>query len=147
MISFGRDKSAKVLQISSASGCSEVVSRLFWEQEAVGSTPTSPIRKKFLINMTNTIISILFFAVGIAGAVLLIGAFYLAQVNRWKADDFAYDAANFFGSLLLVIYATWIMSWPFLILNTVWMIVSLFDMIRDIKRDHPKKNLEPGNKI
>jgi hypothetical protein len=89
--------------------------------------------------MSDLIIKIIFFISGIAGALLLIGAFYLNQIGRLKADDFAYDAANFFGGLLLVIYATWIMAWPFLILNSVWTVVSLFDMIHDIKRDHAKK--------
>ena len=97
--------------------------------------------------MSTLLTNIIFFTCGIAGAALLIVAFYLTQINRLKADDFAYDAANFFGGLLLVIYATWIMAWPFLILNSVWAIVSLFDMIHDIKRDHPHKAfLEPPTK-
>jgi len=90
--------------------------------------------------MSNLLISILFFTAGGAGAALVIGAFYMQQTGRWKADDFVYDAVNFFGGLLLVIYATWIMSWPFLVLNSVWTVVSLFDIVRDIKRDHRKKN-------
>jgi hypothetical protein len=95
--------------------------------------------------MSNIIIPIIFYTSGAAGAILVLGAFYLNQINRWKADDFAYDAANFYGALLLVIYATWIMSWPFLILNSVWTIVSFFDMIHDIKRDHAARELRGKN--
>jgi hypothetical protein len=85
--------------------------------------------------MSDLMIKIIFYTSGTAGAVLVLLAFFLNQMNRWKADDFAYDAANFFGGLLLVIYATWISAWPFLMLNSVWTIYSLFDMIGDIKRD------------
>ncbi len=92
--------------------------------------------------MSNLLLSIIFFACGAAGAVLVIGAFYMQQTNRWKADDFLYDAVNFFGGFLLVIYAAWIMSWPFLILNSVWTVVSLFDIGHDIRRDR-KKHLPP----
>ncbi len=97
--------------------------------------------------MSSFLTSSIFFVVGLAGAAILIGAFYLTQTNRLKADDFAYDAANFLGGLLLVIYAAWIMAWPFLILNSVWTAVSLFDIVRDIKRDHPRKpSMEPPDK-
>jgi hypothetical protein len=36
--------------LDSLTGCSEAVSRLFWEQEAVGSIPTSPIKNQALAN-------------------------------------------------------------------------------------------------
>lgn len=72
--------------------------------------------------------------IGIAGAFLLLLSFTLNQFHVWKDTDFVYDLANFFGSTFLVIYGILIQGYPFVILNGVWSIVSLRDLIIDIKK-------------
>jgi hypothetical protein len=67
--------------------------------------------------------------IGILGAGTVLIAFLLNQVNKLKNSDLAYDALNFVGSALLMLYAILLSSWPFLILNTVWAAVSLRDVV------------------
>ena len=71
--------------------------------------------------------------IGIGGAIIILIFFLLNQVHKIGRDDRWYDIGNVIGSLLLVTYAYLIMSIPFLILNTVWLVVSLKDAIRDKK--------------
>lgn len=68
--------------------------------------------------------------IGIIGAVLVLIAFLMNQTNKWKNDSIKYDLVNFLGSLALVIYAVLTESYPFLVLNSVWAIFSLKDIIR-----------------
>ena len=67
--------------------------------------------------------------VGIVGAALMLVAFVLLQLKYLKDDDLVYDGINFVGGLLLVAYAHLIGSLPFLILNGVWTLVSLRDIV------------------
>jgi len=71
---------------------------------------------------------------GIIGALIILIAFVLNETNRWKNDGWQYDAVNFLGSSLLVIYAILLHSIPFFILNAVWAAVSLRDLILDWKK-------------
>ncbi len=71
--------------------------------------------------------------VGTFGAFLILIAFILNQFHIWKDTDFKYDLLNFLGSLLLVTYALLLKSYPFIILNTVWGLISLKDLITKIK--------------
>jgi len=66
---------------------------------------------------------------------ILVG-FIKNEYHQWSEDDLIYDAVNAFGSLLLILYAYMLNSWPFIILNLVWFLISFRDMFADIKRDH-----------
>jgi O-antigen ligase len=72
--------------------------------------------------------------VGIIGALLILLAFILNQIHIWKDRDLIYDLTNFLGAVLLAIYGVIINGWPFVILNSVWAIVSLRDVVLDIKK-------------
>lgn len=72
--------------------------------------------------------------VGIAGTSLILFAFIMNQLNRWKNSDLAYDLVNFLGSVALIIYAVPSWVWPFIILNTIWAIASGIDVIKDLRR-------------
>lgn len=72
--------------------------------------------------------------IGASGATLILIAFILEQTHRWKDTDLKYDAVNLLGSALLIVYAVLLQSYPFLVLNGVWAIVSLRDVIVDLKR-------------
>ena len=72
--------------------------------------------------------------IGAIGAFLLLLAFVLNQLKKWKNDDLIYDLVNLIGGLFLVLYAYLLASWPFLVLNAVWTFVSLRDVFIDAKR-------------
>lgn len=70
--------------------------------------------------------------IGSIGAAIILIAFILNQFHIWKDTDFKYDLLNFLGSVLLVVYAILLKSYPFLILNTIWGLVSLKDVLKRI---------------
>lgn len=80
-----------------------------------------------------------FLLVGILGMACILVAFLLEQRGVWKNDDLRYDLVNFIGSLLLVIYAIDGRSWPFIVLNAVWGLYSLRDVVVDLRRSNGKR--------
>ena len=72
--------------------------------------------------------------IGITGTGIILITFLLNQSGKWSAESHSYDAANALGSLILVGYAILLGSIPFMILNGVWFIVSLRDVIRSFRR-------------
>ena len=72
--------------------------------------------------------------VGIVGMALLLVAFVLNQAGRWHRGSLHYDATNLAGAILLVIYAVSLAAWPFVILNTIWLLYSAKDVIQSLQR-------------
>lgn len=70
--------------------------------------------------------------IGIVGMMLILIAFFQVQRHAWSQDSLKYDIVNFIGSSLLVFYAVTGGAWPFVILNGVWALYSLKDIIADI---------------
>ena len=73
--------------------------------------------------------------IGTSGALIVLIAFILNQIKKWREDYLIYDVFNFVGSLLLVIYAIIFSSYPFLVLNFIWSALSLRDILVDLKRN------------
>ena len=73
-------------------------------------------------------------AIGIIGALISLYAFIMLQSNIWKNDDLRYDLSNFIGSALLLAYSLMTKVYPFAVLNTVWALLSLKDVIIDLRR-------------
>lgn len=71
---------------------------------------------------------------GIVGAGLVLLAFVLNQLHKWRDDELRYDFVNFLGGTLLVIYAILLKAYPFAVLNGVWALVSLRDMVNDLHK-------------
>ena len=72
--------------------------------------------------------------------------FILSEVKKLSPETTLYDAANAAGAFLLVYYAFTLKSWPFLILNSVWGLFSLYEVIMDFARAggrDAKKPLRP----
>jgi hypothetical protein len=69
-------------------------------------------------------------AIGVIGAGIILIAFLLNQMNIWRNDTFGYDFANLVGSLVLIYYAVLLDSIPFMILNAVWALFSLKDVLK-----------------
>ena len=70
-----------------------------------------------------------FLLLGIIGMLCILWGFLMAQTHRWSEDSFIYDLVNFIGSALLVTYAIAGRAWPFLILNAIWALYSLRDVL------------------
>ncbi|OGJ64261.1 hypothetical protein A3F36_02530 [Candidatus Peribacteria bacterium RIFCSPHIGHO2_12_FULL_55_11] len=81
----------------------------------------------------------LYFLMGIAGMLCILGGFLLIQTHRVTADSLLYDVLNFAGSGLLVIYVVAGKAWPFVILNGVFALYSLYDVVKDINGPHTSK--------
>ncbi len=75
--------------------------------------------------------------IGIVGAFLILVAFILNQIHKWDEDDLIYDFINFAGSLFLIIYSVLLKSFPFIILNFVWGLFSLKDIIIELFKKKP----------
>lgn len=73
--------------------------------------------------------------IGTSGALIILIAFIMNQIKKWEDDYLIYDFFNFVGSLLLVIYAIILSSYPFLVLNFIWAAVSFRDIIVNLKRN------------
>ena len=71
--------------------------------------------------------------IGFIGMVMILFAFIMNQTHRWKDTSLQYDIVNAVGSLLLIIYALFLESIPFLVLNGIWALVSVRDVVVDFK--------------
>ena len=69
---------------------------------------------------------------GIAGMAIILVLFVLSQLKKLSQDSVQYDAANAVGAFLLVYYAFVLKAWPFLILNSVWGLFSLYQVIKEV---------------
>ncbi|MBU0628131.1 MAG: hypothetical protein KKC75_03000 [Nanoarchaeota archaeon] len=72
--------------------------------------------------------------IGFSGMFLILLAFLMNKMHKWKHDSAAYDITNSAGSLLLIIYAVMLKSYPFIILNGIWFIVSVKDFFLSTKK-------------
>jgi len=76
------------------------------------------------------------FIIGISGAVVVLIFFLLNQMNKISKDSLLYDGANFVGGLLLLIYAISLSVLPFIAVNIVWTLFSLWDFSRGLRRKY-----------
>ncbi len=78
---------------------------------------------------------------GIIGAMFILVAFILEQKKIWNSAMLRYDLVNFIGSTILIVYGILIKGYPFVILNSVWALVSLHDVVSDIIKNNITKKL------
>jgi hypothetical protein len=71
----------------------------------------------------------IFFVIGVVGMILILLAFLLNQISVWKQNTLLYDSCNALGGFLLVVYAFDGKAWPFVILNGVWTLYSVKDVL------------------
>jgi len=77
--------------------------------------------------------------IGLIGAFLILLAFFMNQIHKWKSDSIVYDITNLVGALLMAYYSYILRAWPFLILNLVWAGVSLRELQVDSSLKKKKK--------
>jgi len=71
--------------------------------------------------------------VGYAGMLFLLSAFILNATQKIKSSSQLYAWLNIIASLLLLAYSVSLRSIPFAIVNTVWVIFSVFDLVKKQK--------------
>ena len=62
--------------------------------------------------------------VQLAGALLILSAFILAQMKRLQPESAVYLLLNFFGAGLLSVVALLDRDWGFVLLEVVWTLIS-----------------------
>ncbi|MGH6692850.1 MAG: CBU_0592 family membrane protein [Gammaproteobacteria bacterium] len=68
--------------------------------------------------------------VSLLGAALILTAFTLQQLQRWQAQDWSYLWANAIGAGALTGVAWLESQWGFLLMETVWTLVSVHGLLR-----------------
>lgn len=66
---------------------------------------------------------------GVVGASLILIAFVANRFGCWSTTSLTYDAVNALGALLLIAYSYLIASYPFILLNVVWLLVAIKDLV------------------
>lgn len=62
---------------------------------------------------------------GAVGAGFVLSGFLLSQFTKVTTTSKLYEILNIVGSSILIAYAVLLNSYPFIVLNTVWLLVSL----------------------
>lgn len=70
--------------------------------------------------------------IGSAGVTLLLIAFVLQLSKKLEANSVAYLLMNIIGAGLAGISSYMIQFWPFVILESVWVLASLFPLIKKL---------------
>lgn len=70
--------------------------------------------------------------IGILGAGLILIGFLANEFGKLTAESFRYDLINLVGSVLLIWYGVELSAWPFVVLNSIWALVSLRDVVKKI---------------
>ena len=79
--------------------------------------------------------------IGVVGAGVILIAFVLNETKKLSSESIVYDGANFLGGVLLSIYAYQLQSYPFLVLNIIWLLVSLRDAVTYLKSKTHKRRI------
>ena len=84
-------------------------------------------------------------AVQLAGAVLILAAFLLAQQHRLETDSVTYLALNAVGAVLLAVVAVLDRDIGFTLLETTWAIVSTIGLVRCLRPGRKNGQFIPPN--
>lgn len=83
---------------------------------------------------------------GIIGMTILVSAYFLVISSIVSVKSKLYLGINIFASILLGIYAYSINSWPFIIINIVWILGTAYQMIAN-EREHKKSDNKTSEKM
>ena len=68
--------------------------------------------------------------IGMLGMILVLLAFTFLKLNKITHKDLIYNLLNLVGSLFLAVSAIYTKSYPLVILNSIWVVFSLIDIIK-----------------
>jgi hypothetical protein len=68
--------------------------------------------------------------VGIIGMTLILVGFLLEEFTKFDHSTIRFNLINVVGAGLLIYYAYTLNSWPFIILNAVWLVAALYKLTR-----------------
>ncbi len=77
--------------------------------------------------------------VQIVGALLILAAFAAVQFERMRSDSRLYLALNLLGSAILAVLAFAAKQWGFVLLESVWAIVSAWGLMSLYASDRDQK--------
>lgn len=66
--------------------------------------------------------------IGVIGALLILIGFIANEFGKLTVASFWYDLLNLIGSLCLLYYGIQLSAWPFVVLNSIWALVSFRDV-------------------
>lgn len=72
--------------------------------------------------------------ISLVGALLILAAFAMQQLGHWKSDEARYLWSNLLGSLTLTAIAWIEQQWGFLLMETVWALVSAWSLLKRARR-------------
>lgn len=79
-----------------------------------------------------------FNVVGIAGALLILAAYFLLQAEKVKSDSLRYLGLNLIGSLGLLLSLLWDWNLPSFVIEICWLTISLYGVIKTLKHKRKK---------
>jgi hypothetical protein len=72
--------------------------------------------------------------ISICGSLLILTAYAANQASRLTTGRLAYTVLNLVGSAILAVVAAIESQWGFLLLEGVWAVVSLWALVRQVRR-------------
>lgn len=73
-------------------------------------------------------------AIELAGAILILLAYWANSTGRWSRDSLAYLWVNFTGGLLLGVIAYTVHRWGFVLLEVAWVGISINGLLHRLHR-------------
>mgnify|MGYP001546973297 CR=1 FL=1 len=76
----------------------------------------------------------LFLALGLAGSLLVVGAYLLNQLGRLGSSDWRFPAVNLAGALAILLSLTDAWNLPAAVIEVFWAAISLFGLVRAFRQ-------------
>jgi hypothetical protein len=67
---------------------------------------------------------------GWAGSAMVVLAYAMLSMNKWKSSDVIYQMMNLAGSTLLIVFTVYKRAFPPATVNTIWAVIALFSLIQ-----------------
>lgn len=71
--------------------------------------------------------------IGFTGVVCLLGAYFLNAIGKITSNSLSYILLNLFGAALATTSSVMMVYYPFIILEAIWTLVSLYSLINFLK--------------
>jgi hypothetical protein len=75
----------------------------------------------------------LFLVLGLAGSLLVVGAYLLNQLGQLASSDWRFPAANLAGALAILLSLTDAWNLPAAVIEVFWAAISLFGLMRAVR--------------